>query len=154
MNWRLRVAAILLFARAGWSGLVAVTFLGVAAVIWASRPAGPPTDSTLVTALLTIGIAGALALLGVAAVAIAIPSLVFGILVQTRKRWAHWFVVVGEGMVAIALVGATIWALTHPQDLALALAAVVALAVVSIPVIVLLVQALTRSTPAEAREAN
>lgn len=151
MNRRLNVAATLLFARAGWTGLTAVSFLGVAAVMWANRPTGPTTDGNLVGALLTITLAGALALLGVVAAAIAIPSLVFGILVRTGKRRAYWVVVVGESMVAMALIGAMIWSFTHPQDLALALAAGVALALVSIPVIVLLLQALTRSRPAESR---
>jgi hypothetical protein len=73
---------------------------------------------------------------------IAIPSFAFAFLLRTRKRWATWTVVVGESVVVIALVTATVRALTNPSDQRLAVATVAALALVSAPVIVLLVRIL------------
>lgn len=139
MNPRLRIALILLLARAGWTGAAGLTFVAVAAIFWISRPMGPPSDSQLIGDVLAMVIAGGLGLLGVAALAIAIPSFAFAFLLRTGKQWATWTVVVGESVVAIALVVATVWALTHSGDQFLAVATVVAIAIVSAPVIVLLV---------------
>ena len=92
--------------------------------------------------MLTVLIAGGLGVLGVAALAIAIPSFAFAFLLRTRKRWATWTVLVGESLVAIALVVATVRALTNHSDQLLAVATGAALTVVSAPVIVLLVRTL------------
>ena len=138
---------ILLLARAGWTGAAGLTFVAFAAIFWISRPMGPPSDSQLIGDVLAMVIAGGLGVLGVAAIAIAIPSFAFAFLLRSGKPWATWTVVVGESVVAIALVVATVRALTHPGDRLLAVAAVVAIAVVSAPVIVLLGRTLADRKP-------
>ena len=130
MNPRLRIATILLLARAGWASAAGLTFLAFAAIFWNSRD------------VLTVLIAGGLGVLGAAALAIGIPSFAFAFLLRTGKRWASWAVVVGESVIALALVGATVWALTHSGDQLLAIATVVAIAFVSAPVLVLVVRTL------------
>lgn len=132
MNPRLRIATILLLARAGWASAAGLTFLAFAAIFWGSRD------------VLTVLIAGGLGVLGAAALAIAIPSFAFAFLLRTGKRWASWVVAVGESVIALVLVGATVWALTHPGDQLLAIATVVAIALVSAPVVVLVVRTLAQ----------
>ena len=133
---------ILLLARAGWTGAAGLTFVAFAAIFWIRRPMGPPSDSQLIGDVLAIMITGGLGVLGVGALAIAIPSFALAFLLRSGKPWATWTVVVGESVVTIALVVATVWALTHSGDQFLAVATVVAIAIVSAPVIVLLVRTL------------
>jgi hypothetical protein len=149
VSWPRRLAAILLFARAGWTGAAGVSLLGGGALLWFSRSSGDSSpQSQAFAALLTFTFAGALALLGLIALAIAVPAAAFGALVLTRKRWAAWVVIFGECAVAIGLAVATILIFTQSSDHSLAIATVALLALGPIPVIVLLATALGKPIPA------
>ncbi len=153
LNGRLRIAAVLLLARGAWSGGLAVLFLGAAAFLYWTHSTTSTTDSAFVGNLLTFLIAGALAVIGVVGLAIAVPSLAFGFLIRTGKRWACWVVLIGEGLVGVALAGLAILAFAHVSDRGLALGPAAALVLVSGPVIVLLIVDL-RSGAAPARSSS
>ena len=149
MNGRLRLAAVLLFARGAWTGLAGISDISFAAHYWAGRSTGTPANEG-VAVVLDLLMVGTLFLLGVVNLAIGVLSLAFGFLVRTRKRRALWTVVVGESLVAIALVGSGIWALTHPGDAQLAILPAVYLALVSAPVLFLIGSTLARRLPVDA----
>ena len=144
MNPRLLAASILLFIRAGLTGPPGLAFLLTAAFFWFTKPLGPVGGSDAAGGVLTIVVAGALAFLGAAGLAIGIPAAVFAVLIQTRRRWAQWTALVGESLVAVLLVVAAVWGLTHPNDRVIATPAIVFLVVGSAPVIVSLVSGLTK----------
>jgi hypothetical protein len=152
LNWRLKVAAVLLLLRGGWTGLTGISFLGFAAIFWATNHGsrGPTPESSLIGDAFTIILVGGLAVIGVVDLVIAIPSLAFGFLILRRKRRALWAAALGESFLAVALLGVTIWALSHPGDRGLAPFPAAALVLVSIPVLVLLAPSLRlrRNVPA------
>ncbi len=127
--------------RAGMTAIPGAVFLLFAALFWLTKPTN---DGSLVGAIFTAIFAGSLAILGVAGLAIGIPSAIFGALVLTRKRWAQWTAAIGEILIAIALLGTAVWGLTHPNDQVLVLPVVVVMAVAYAPVVVLLLLGLTK----------
>jgi uncharacterized membrane protein len=132
-------------------GLGGITDIAWAATLWASRPPGTPANEGVAVAqVLDLLIVGTLFLFGVMALAIGVLSTGFGFLVRTQKRRALWAVVVGESLVAIVLVGAGIWALTHAGDAKLAIFPAVFIALVSAPVLFLIGSTLARGTPTDA----
>ena len=144
MNRRLLAASILLFVRAGLTGPAGLGFLLTAAFFWLTKPLGPVGGSDAADGVLTIVVAGGLAVLGAIGLAIATPALIFGALIQTRKRWAQWSALVGESFIALLLAFAVIWGLTHPADQVVTVPAAIGLVVGSAPVVVLLVSGLTK----------
>ena len=143
LNRRLLAASILLFIRGGVTGLPGAGFLVLAAVFWANQPTVGPNDSPLVIAAFTVFVTAGLVVLGVAGLAIGIPSVIFAVLIQTKRRWAQWAALVGESLVALFFAGAVVWGLTHPDDRIIAGPAAVALVVLSAPVLFVLVSGLT-----------
>jgi hypothetical protein len=141
MNRRLRVAAVLLFVRAGLLASAGLPLLVVAGVIWAMRPTGGG-DSALVGLMVSMLIAGGLAVVGAACLAVAIPSVLVGWLVLRSARRAHWAALVVECLVATALAVATVAALTHSGDAVLAVIPATALVAVSAPAIAMMVSSL------------
>ncbi len=113
-----------------------------AAFFYLTNPRAP-NDDPLVYAILITFVVGGLAVSGVAGLAIGIPSVIFAVLIQTRKRWAQWAALVGEGLIALFFVVAVVWGLTHPDDRVIAAPAAVALVVLSAPVLFVLVPGVT-----------
>jgi len=112
-----------------------------AAFFYFTNPIGP-NDDPLVHGILMVFVAGGLALGGVAGLAIGIPSVIFAVLIQTKKRWAQRAALVGESLIALFFAGAVVWGLTHPDDRIIAGPAAVALVVLSAPVLPVLVSGL------------
>jgi hypothetical protein len=133
---------MLLFIRGGMTATPGALLLLVAAFFYFTHPMGPNDDPLVYVALMTF-VVGGFALLGVAGLAIGIPSVIFAVLIQTRKRWAQWAALVGESIIALIFAVAVVWGLTHPDDRVLAAPAAVALVVGSAPVLVVLVSGLT-----------
>lgn len=143
MNGRLLAASILLFIRGGLTALPGAAFLLFAALLWFNQPVAGPNESPLIVGGITVILAVGLAVLGVVGLAIGIPSVIFAVLIQTRKRWAQWAALVGESVMAFVFVVAVAWGLTHPYDRYIAAPAAIALVVASAPVLVVLVSGLT-----------
>jgi hypothetical protein len=136
MNPRLLIATILLLIRAGLTGMSGLGLLAFAGFFWISRPASPSAGYGI-TLFIVLGLVA----VGVPAVAIAVPSILFAVLLLTRKWWPTLAVLIGESLVAIVLVAAMVWALTQGGDRSIQFVAIVSvatLALVSFPVIVLL----------------
>jgi hypothetical protein len=104
MNLRLRAAAIILFIRAGLVIVLGVMFLVAGVYVFSNLHGGILAGGVFLVGVFLLGI-------GLAAFAISIPSLAFGILILTRKSWAIMTVLVGESLLALMLVVATIWTL-------------------------------------------
>ena len=113
-----------------------------AAFFYFTNPMGP-NDDPLVHGILVVLIAGGLALGGVAGLAIGIASVIFAVLIQTKRRWAQCAALVGESLIALFFAVAVVWGLTHPDDRFIAGPAAVALVVLSAPVLFVLVPGLT-----------
>ncbi len=94
LNRRLLAASILLFIRGGMTAIPGALFLLAAAFFYLTDPRGP-NDDPLVYAILITFVVGGFAVLGVAGLAIGIPSVIFAVLIQTRRRWAQWAALVG-----------------------------------------------------------
>lgn len=143
MNGRLLGASILLFIRGGMTAIPGAAFLLFAAIFWFNQPAVGPNESPLVVGGLTVLVTVGLVVLGVAGLAIGIPSVIFAVLIQTKQRWAQWAALVGETVVALVFAVGVVWGLTHPDDRIIAAPAAVALVVASAPILVVLVSGLT-----------
>src|SRR5260370_40767669 len=115
LSRRLLAASILLFIRGGMTAIPGALLLLAAAFFYVTNPRGP-NDDPLVYAVLITFVVGGLAVSGMAGLAIGIPSVIFAVLVQTRKRWAEWAALVGEGLIALFFVVAVVCVLTHPND--------------------------------------
>jgi hypothetical protein len=142
LNRRLLAASILLFIRGGMTAIPGALLLLGAAFFYITNPRGPNEDPLVYGVLMTL-VVGGLALSGVAGLAIGIPSVIFAVLIQTRKWWAQWAALVGESLIALFFVVAAVWGLTHPADRVIAAPAAVALVVLSAPVLLVLVPGLT-----------
>jgi hypothetical protein len=103
---RLRVAAVILFVRAGLVIAFGAMCLVLGAYVLSNLHGGILAGGVFMFAVFVI-------VIGLAAFAISIPSLVFGILILTRKSWAVWTVLVGEGLLVLVLVVATTWTLVQ-----------------------------------------
>jgi len=114
-----------------------------AAILWFNQPTAGPNESPLVVGGFTVLVVAGLVALGVAGLAMGIPSVIFAVLIQTKKRWAQWAALTGESLIALFFAGAVVWGLTHPYDRVIAAPAAVALVVLSAPVLFLLVLGLT-----------
>jgi hypothetical protein len=106
MKMRLRAAAVILFVRAGLAIAFGAMCLVLGAYVLSNLHGGILAGGAFMFAVFVI-------VVGLAAFAISIPSLVFGILILTRKSWAIWTVLVGEGLLVLVLVVATIWTLVQ-----------------------------------------
>jgi hypothetical protein len=82
-------------------------------------------------------------ILAIGFLTIGMSSIVFGFLILTRKRPALVAVVIGEGLMAIAL-AATALAFARTGEADMTIAAVLALGLVSVPVLILLALDLAR----------
>lgn len=142
LNRRLLAASILLFIRGGMTAIPGAFLLLGAAFFYLTNPKGPNDDPLVYIALTTL-IVGGLAVGGVAGLAIGIPSVIFAVLIQTKKRWAQRASMVGESLIALVFATAVVWGLTHPDARFMAAPAAVALVVLSAPVLIVLVSGLT-----------
>jgi uncharacterized membrane protein len=143
VNGRLLGASILLFIRGGLTAIPGAAFLLFAAIFWFNQTPAGPNESPLLVGGLTVIITAGLVVLGVGGLAIGIPSVIFAVLIQTKKRWAQWAALVGESLIALFFAVALVWGLTHPADRIIAAPAAVALVVLSAPVLFVLGQGLT-----------
>jgi len=150
MKLRLRAAAIILFIRAGLAIAFGVMCLVAGAYVFANLHGGILAGGVFLVGVFLLGI-------GLAAFAISIPSLAFGILILTRKSWAIMTVLVGDSLLALMLIVATIWTLFQMTFLKLTdtlVAAALTAAVIAVavgPVIGILLSTLRTRPPAVPR---
>lgn len=143
MTGRARTAGIILLVRGAWSGGVAVTFLGLAGLsyLFLKPDVNPNDNGSLVGALIWLVLTGGIAVIGAGALALAIPSLLFALLVWKARTPGRWAALVGEVLLAAAVADLVFWMFGH-NDADLGVILGLAMGATSGPVIYLLAKSL------------